>query len=166
MSGEIKLDEFAIENPEFYHMYGRTLTKVETLALRKQWRTEMTKGIWYWGSTGVGKSHRAFEGYHPDTHYVKDLNTMWWDGYKGQEIVILNEFRGQFRFSFLLELIDKWPLNVPIRNKESIPFLAKKVVITCNTRPEDLFSNTVGDRMDQLLRRCDVVELLKPNRGF
>ena len=57
----------------------------------------MTEGYWYYGPTHSGKSHIAFEGYTPDKIYVKDLNVMWWDGYKQQDIVIINEFRGQLK---------------------------------------------------------------------
>ena len=62
-------------NPEAYHQYGpRTLTKVEDIALRSKFRTEMTTCEWLSGPTGVGKSHRAFQGFTPDTHYVWKLN--------------------------------------------------------------------------------------------
>lgn len=140
LAGEITVDQICEENPMMYHQYGRTLSKLETIALRKKWRKWMTKGIWYTGDTGVGKSHKAFEGYNPETHFVKDLSTKWWDGYKGQETVILNEFSGQLKWCRLMDLVDKWPCMVCIRNQESVPFLAKTVIVTSINHPDDIYT--------------------------
>ena len=130
LSGELNAEEIAIQNPMFYHQYGRTMEKLTSIALRKQWRQWMTLGEWVYGESGSGKSHYAFTNYHPNTHYVKNLNEDWWDGYTGQEIVIFNEFRCQITLSELLDLVDKWPKTVKWRNRESVPFLAKKVMLS------------------------------------
>lgn len=42
-----KVENILLEKPILYHQYGRTLNKIEDLAMRKKYRTEMTKGIWY-----------------------------------------------------------------------------------------------------------------------
>jgi len=89
------VDEIALEDPLMFHQYGRTLSRIEDILLRKKFRTEMTKGIWYWGATGVGKSHKAFEGFDPETHYLYQYQEFQ-DGYTGQETIIMNEFRGKF----------------------------------------------------------------------
>lgn len=44
------------------------------------------------GPTGTGKSKRAWEESGVDT-YIKNPNTKWWDGYKGETHVIIDEFR-------------------------------------------------------------------------
>jgi len=90
----LKVDDIAMEYPSLYHQYGRTFNKIEEICLRKKFRTEMTEGLWLWGDTGVGKSHKAFTGYTPETHYLYPNDGGWWDGYMGQETVIINEFRG------------------------------------------------------------------------
>lgn len=157
-----KVDDIAIENPTFYHQYGRTLNKIEDLALRKRVRTEMTKGIWYYGPTGTGKSHKAFEGFTPTTHYVHNVNDKgWWDGYTQQDTVIVNDFRGEMKFAELLNLVDKYPHSVPRRNREPMPFISKTVIITSSLHPRDVYMNacSVEDRFDQLLRRFEIVEL-------
>ena len=114
------------------HQYGRTLDRLEAIALRKKVRKWQTQGVWYTGPTSSGKSHAVFTNTHgeygsydPETHYLKNLCEEWWDGYKGQSIVIFNEFRGQVPFSELLDLCDKWPKTVKQRNKEPVPFLAR-----------------------------------------
>lgn len=145
LAGELTADDLAVENPEFYHQYGRTMRDLETIHLRKKWRTWKTIGIWYTGPSGSGKSHMAYSDYHPDTHYEKTLEDEWWDGYKGQPIVILNEFRGQVKYHELLSLVDKWPKKVKQRNREPVPFLAREVRITSIMAPKDAYKNVLSE---------------------
>nr|WAE42385.1 MAG: replication associated protein [Cressdnaviricota sp.] len=152
-----QVDDICMENPMIYHQYGRTLSKIEDICFRKKYRSEMTKGIWIYGGTGVGKSHMAFENYTPDTHYVLNINDNgWWEGYTGQENVIINEFRGQIKFSELLDLVDKWPKTVKRRNREPAPFISKTVWVTSCFPPEEVYCNMEGDCISQLYRRFKV----------
>lgn len=158
-AGETTADKICLEDPGLYHTYGRTLSRAEDIVLRKKFRTEMTKGIWYWGDTGVGKSHKAFEGYDPDTHYLYKINERWQDSYTGQGIVIINDLRDEIKFNHMLTLVDKWPYTVPRRNREPAPFLAHTVIITSSMPPDDIYFGMPGDKLDQLLRRFEVIEL-------
>ena len=164
LKGDLTADDVACVDPHTYHQYGRTLERVETIALRKRFRTEMTSCVWYTGPSGAGKSHKVFEDYEPAKCFIKDLSVDWWDGYCGQEIVILNEFRGEIKFSMMCALIDKWPMTVPIRGKESVPFLAKEVRVACIKTPEDVYHRTAeaaGEPWQQFERRVQVVNLKK-----
>lgn len=158
------VDDIAIENPYIYHQYGRTLNKLESIALKKKFRNWMTVGLWYYGPTGVGKSHAAFENFNPSTHYVLNQNDGgFWQGYTGQETIIINEFRGEIKFSTLLEIVDKWPYNVKIKGNDTYPLLAKKVIITSCKHPKEVYINCLDDneRIDQLTRRFEIIELKK-----
>lgn len=168
LTGEITAEDVCCDDPNMYHHYGRTLNKLEDIALRKKFRTKMTKGIWYWGKTGCGKSHIAFNDYTPDTHFTLNINDGgFWDGYTGQKIVIINEFRGQIPFGELLDLVDKWPKTVKRKGIPPVPFLAEKLIITAPCDPEETYSgvcdkslwNTNDGALDQILRRFETVHL-------
>lgn len=161
------VEEIRSEQPDTYHQYGRTLEKLEDDVLRKKWRTWMTKGIWYHGKTGTGKSHKAFKDYHPDTHYLYRHDNGWWEGYKGQEVVIINDFRGEIKYNELLQIIDKWPYFVKRRCREPVPFLSKLVIITSSKRPEEVYYNlSQNDSIEQLMRRIDVIDSNAPRIMF
>lgn len=149
IDGKLTPDDIALQNPMMNHMYGRTLDRIHTIALRRRWRKKQTICVWYYGESGAGKSHKAFDGYDPVTHYVKDLTEgglKWWDGYSQQDTVILNEFRGQIKFHEMLVLIDKWPHNVSIRGRESIPFTSKKIIVTSVKTPEQIYKKSLDEQ--------------------
>lgn len=160
MSGR-KVDDIAIGNPSAYHLYSKTLQKIEDIALRNKYRTWFTKAVWFYGAPSVGKSHRAFQDFSTKTHYVWKYDGGWQDGYVGQPIVIINEFRGQITFSDLLMLIDKWPYEVRRRGREPAPFLAEKIYITSSTHPMNIYEKALSDdeRFEQLEQRCKIIEL-------
>lgn len=162
-AGEVTCDTLTLENPAIIHQYGRTLEKAQAIGLRKKFRKWMTEGIWICGPSGVGKSRKAFEGFNPDTHFVKVLDDQWWDGYTGQETVIFNEFRGDhMSIHALFGLVDRYPLQVKQRCKEPVPFLAKKVIITCSRHPKDVYAHALGEGGEswkQFDRRFKVIEM-------
>lgn len=157
-----RVDEILIEEPMTYHQYGRTLNALEDVYNRSRVRTEMTQCDWIYGPTGVGKSHRAFENFSDKTHFIWKDDNGWWDGYNGQDIVIMNDFRGEIKYNELLKLVDKWPEKVRRRGREPINFISKKIIITSSLSPEDVYCNRLKeDKIKQLLRRVNVIHMEK-----
>lgn len=173
LEGTETVDSILVDDPMKYHQYGRTLEKVQTLALRKKHRSWMTQGYWYHGGTGVGKSHTAFNEfgeYSNTTHYVGNLRQIrrgFWTGYTGQETVIINEFRGQIPFGELMDLVDKWPMTVDVKCGEPVPFLAKRLIITGPKSPQDTYKGMTDtkDSMAQLMRRFEIKKLASGRRA-
>lgn len=160
MSGKKTSDDILLENPEFHHQYGRTLDRIEDLYLRTKFRTTPTTGEWIYGPTGVGKSMKAFTNYTPETHYNVPDDNGWWDNYKGQETVIFNDFRGWLKYEKLLEMVDRYPFDVPRRNRKPIPFTSKHVIITSSLSPEEVYKNRNSeDKIEQLYRRFKITKL-------
>lgn len=163
LTGVISAEDIIEINPVLYHQYGRTIDKMEDMALRKKYRNFMTEGYWYFGETGTGKSEHIFKDFNPSTHYVFPDDNGWWDGYKGQEIVIFDDFRGNtIAYAELLKLCDKYPKTVKRRNREPVPFLAKRIYITSSLHPDCIYTNLHhDDKLEQLYRRFKIIELTK-----
>lgn len=161
----VSLDEIVMTQPLLHHMYGRTLSRAEVIVQRKKRRAWFTRGIWYWGPTGTGKSHKALENYDEKTHYIAPGDGGWFDGYAGQEVFIINEYRGsginEPDFTELLKMCSWEPHWLRRRGIEPIPFMAKTVIITSPFSPHEMFQSRIGstDSIDQLSRRFTVVHM-------
>lgn len=167
MKGDLTVDQICVENPGFFHQYGRTMERLQTIAQRQRYRTWKTVTWWWTGPSKSGKTWHCFQGYDPDTYYVKNLgegDLKWWDGYNGQPIVILNEFRGQIQFAEMLDLMDEWPKDVAVRGQEKRPFLAREIRISSIKTPEQVYCHRDKEEdWEQWSRRCTTVHL--PPRG-
>lgn len=111
----------------------------------------------YWGKTGTGKSRRAWEeaGW---TAYPKDPNTKFWDGYRGQEHVVMDEFRGKIDISNILRWTDRYPVSVETKGSGAV-FSATKIWITSNLHPRDWYPELDSETILALLRRLNVIEI-------
>lgn len=108
-----------------------------------------------WGRTGLGKTGEIWRK-HGEEAVFKPLNFKWWEGYDGHEVVILDEFRGDYcKFKELLDLTDIYPYRVECKNG-SRQLKAKTFYITSSLPPEEWYMNYVfgkNERFDQLTRR-------------
>lgn len=117
-------DEVIMEHTAEWCRYRNGLRDFIDVVNRSKKRDQMTKGIWLHGETGVGKTHKAFE-IAGDDYFLWTDDNGWWDGYKGQRVVIINDFRGGIKYSELLALVDKWDCKVRRRSREPMPFTSE-----------------------------------------
>lgn len=112
----------------------------------------------FYGGTGLGKTRKAwFEA--GDDCYVKDPCTKWWDGYKGQDKVIIDEFTGLINIAHLLRWFDRYPCNAEIKGF-SVPLRATQFWITSNLNPRDWYKDITEDQVQALLRRMNVTQFI------
>lgn len=114
----------------------------------------------FWGATGCGKSHTAWEQGGLDS-YPKDPCTKFWDGYRGQEHVIIDEFRGTISISHILRWLDRYPVLVEIKGS-SVVLKAKKIWITSNLHPKDWYPQLDQETTNALLRRLTITHFQNP----
>lgn len=147
------MDEIAQENPVAYIRYHRGFKELAATYVGK--RDHKTDVFWYWGPTGTGKSYNAHQ-LAPDAYYKMGGNK-WWDGYTGQPDVIIDDFRGDLcPFHELLRLFDRYPHRVEYKGG-SINFVARRIYVTCNKPPEEVYAGRTEEDIGQLLRRiCEV----------
>lgn len=107
-----------------------------------------------WGRTGTGKSRRAWEEAGLQA-YPKDPRSKFWDGYRGQEHVVIDEFRGGIDIAHLLRWFDRYPVIVEIKGS-SVVLSAKKIWITSNISPEAWYPECDQETIAALRRRINV----------
>lgn len=70
------------------------------------------KVIFLVGSAGTGKTRWAYENY-PELYSKPD--GQWWDGYTGQDTILLDDYYGDISYSTFLKVLDRYPLNLPVK---------------------------------------------------
>lgn len=112
----------------------------------------------YWGESGSGKTREAFS--PGDTYVVSRPDTgrpLWWDGYAGHRVTILDDFYGWIPWSYLLQLLDRYPFAVEVKGGK-VNFNSPEIYITSNTHPETWYKNIPNGDLKPLLRRIDEIK--------
>lgn len=113
----------------------------------------------FWGATGTGKSRRAWEEASLDA-YSKSPTSKFWDGYRGQNNVVIDEFRGDIGISHLLRWLDRYPVSVEIKGS-AVPLRSSKFWITSNLHPSEWYPSLDQETLAALLRRLSITEFKK-----
>jgi hypothetical protein len=108
----------------------------------------------FWGVTGSGKSRKAWEEAGLEG-FPKDPRTKFWDGYRDQGHVVIDEFRGGIDVAHLLRWLDRYPVIVEVKGG-SVCLAATKIWITSNISPEAWYPELDVDTMLALRRRLIV----------
>lgn len=111
----------------------------------------------YWGPTGVGKSRRAWEEAKLDA-YPKNPRTKFWCGYRGEENVVIDEFRGDIDIANMLRWLDRYPVLIETKGSGCV-LKAKRFWITSNLPPSRWYPNTDLETIRALERRLTIVEM-------
>jgi len=145
------LCEIATEFPSQFMKYHGGIKSFQHLVRTKPRDARVVPTVlWYFGPTGVGKSRKAFEQF-PEA-YIK-MNNQWWDGYIGQSVVIIDDYRPSLcTFQEFLRILDRYPMRVQVKGS-SCELSATTFVITTTSRPEVIWSGRTSEALNQLLRR-------------
>lgn len=93
--------------------------------------TREVRTIYLWGTTGTGKSHMVYDSYDPEDIYVVDnYGAGAFDNYRGEKVIVLDEFRSSFQLSFMLKLLDKYPLKLPARYSDKVACFERVYIIS------------------------------------
>jgi len=107
-----------------------------------------------YGSTGSGKSHRAWIEASLNA-FPKDPNTKFWDGYRGHENVVIDEFRGSIAINHMLRWCDKYPVIVEVKGG-AVALQARRIWITSNLAPIDWYPDVDSETRAALFRRLTI----------
>lgn len=154
------IKEIAIDHPEVFIKYHKGILAYQALMMSKGPRVCPPDGpeVWvFWGPTGTGKSRRAFEAW-PHA-YRKMTNDKWWDGYKDEDTVIFDDFKGSsMRLHDFQLIVDRYPVKVETKGS-TVELAAWRLVFTANKHPSEWYSQeadpegTVWRRIDEFCAR-------------
>lgn len=150
----LTLEKFIDEEPGFQALRIFEIARVARQPDRK-FKPEV---IWIWGKTGAGKTRYVMDKESDIWKSSGDLK--WWCGYENQEAVLLDEFRPhKISWDRLLTILDRYPERVEVKGG-SRKLNSKRMYITANVGPEEMYKYRIEEDIKQLLRRIDrIIEM-------
>lgn len=112
---------------------------------------DSVRGLWYYGPPGTGKSWSARKEF-PDA-FIKS-QTKWWDGYAGQEVVILDDLDFEGMGHSIKIWTDSYACTGEVKCG-TVNLRHHLFVITSNYTPEELFKDPI--MAEAVRRRCKMV---------
>lgn len=136
--------------PAQYIRYHNGIDKIRALyATPRTWKTVVTL---YYGPTGWGKSHRAFNT-SPDA-YSKPPCNKWFDYYDGSSDVIIDDFKGWIPYTTLLQTLDAYKCWVESKGG-MVNFAPKRLWITTSVLPLNWYKEDTHFSWPEFARRID-----------
>lgn len=152
-----RTDEVLREYPAMFR-YVRALSAMQSVHLTEVRGTDFRRlnVVAFHGPPGTGKTRRAYAEYPGLFRLPPVINgTVWWDGYMGQDTVLIDDFCGDVPFRVLLQWTDGYPIQLPVKGG-FVPACFTTVIITSNDPPPNWYP---GERhIDALLRRISLVQ--------
>ncbi len=153
------MQTIALQHGPTYIRYNKGMEKLAQRAQvqEKTWNTAI---IVFYGTPGSGKtfSARSLANKHSANilppyiwMFQRTGACTWWDGYVGQEDVLIDEFANNFPFHEALVLLDNYATTVQCKGGTT-NFMPKRIWITSMEPPERWYPNQ-GEHREALYRR-------------
>ncbi len=150
-----EMDCLLENDAHLYVKYHKGFEKLVELAKKpEQVRTSPKEVFLLWGNTGLGKTRAA---YYEDRYLYKlpISNNTWFNGYRRQKTILMDDFKGEMKLVHLLQFLDPW-YNVQVPVKGGFVWLDKieTIIITTNVHPKKWYKwEGRENQYDALLRR-------------
>lgn len=153
VSGNWSKEELVHERPDLILKFSRgvnELYRIRSQADTKRVRTELRVEV-IWGAAGTGKTRFAFG---PNTFILENSNSdlIWWDGYEGESVLLVDDFYGWIRHNLILRLLDIYPCRLDVKGGSTYAAW-NTVYITSNQHPSQWYRKFEWGTDDALRRR-------------
>jgi len=158
-AGESLRDLAAGDNGVAVVKFSKGLTVLRSLLSRPRDPASPPEVYWIYGETGNEKTRSCFElgnRLFAGSVWLSSGNLRWFDGYDGQRVAILDDFRSKgVQFNFLLRLLDRYPMSVEFKGG-FVNWNPEIIFITTSKSILDTFETRLAHRAEdvrQLERR-------------
>lgn len=117
--------------PQYIKQYDK-IDKVRQTVIEAKYRDTWRdlKVTYIWGLTGAGKTRTVMETYgYSNVYRVTDYQHPF-DAYKGQDVVVFEEFRSSLPIDDMLKYLDGYPVEFPARYNNKQACFTKVYIIT------------------------------------
>ncbi|CAG8745975.1 5421_t:CDS:2 [Gigaspora rosea] len=173
LNGATPLEVFKhnVEKVRYSHNYDGMKKIYENLQQEKKkethrfWRPVTFYLFGPGGSEKTGLVQELFSDELYDKPKKQQSGSNWWNGYEGQEIVLIDEFYTKIDWGDMINILNDSCFNVEKKHSGFEPFIAKYVFLTATKPPEEAYNfNQTGVTEDdnkrdyeQFDRRLDYI---------
>lgn len=118
-------------NPK-YMMQFQKIDRCRQVLLEEKFKNtfrDVTVEYWY-GDTGQGKTRTVMERYGYENVYRVTNYKYPFDGYRGQDVIVFEEFFSSIRIQEMLTYLDGYPLELPCRYNNKIACYTKVFILS------------------------------------
>lgn len=111
--------------------------------------------IVHWGDAGTGKTRDVYLQHDKKDIYKLDKSgdTVWWDGYTGQPVLLIDDFYGWIAYNQLLNILDGYGYKMQVKGSHTYA-MWNKVYITSNKHPKEWYNYGLTPALDRRLTRA------------
>lgn len=94
----------------------------------------------HWGVPGSGKTRHVYDKHGIENVFtlIADNNACWFDGYEGEDVLLIDDFKGWITYTLLLKILDIYPVRLPLKGSFTNAAWTK-VYITSNYEPSSWY---------------------------
>lgn len=161
--------EIIDENPNFLFDIDKIERARQVVKENEYRKTFRNLHVTYvYGRTKTGKTRSVMEKYgYENVYRVTDYDHPF-DGYKGQDVIVFEEFRSSLKVQDMLNYLDGYPLELPCRYANKVACFTKVYIIT-NISLNDQYSSVQryqGETWQALLRRINEVKVFNSSEDI
>ena len=119
-----------------------------------------------YGLPGTGKTRYIYDNYKfGEFYHTSVYNNSTFDGYNGQDILVLDEFSGKINIELMNRLLDRYPFELPARFANKVACYTKVYIIS-NFKITELYKDEQSSKkilFDAFLRRVRKIVRFEKN---
>jgi len=154
------IDELAETSFGVWVKHRRSLIDYHGVCMRAKAQSTLRLDIKvtvHWGRTGTGKTRGIYELGKP-IYKLDSANNVWWDGYMGEKLLLIDDFYGWIKFGALLNVLDVYPLRLEVKGGFTYADW-DEVHITSNRPPEEWYKELNHEQSAALKRRIHDIKI-------
>lgn len=138
--------------PEQFIRYHRGIREFKFLHARQN-TFRRINCIVVWGPAGVGKTRVCVEATEQKLFILEsDGTSLWWDGYAGEETILIDDFYGWVKWHTLLRVLDGYEQRLPVKGGHTWARWTT-VFITSNKHPKDWYERGMQPELRRRITR-------------
>lgn len=136
-----------------FSAFSRTLKAIDRIRFQcRPVLKGMRKIILLVGKPGTGKTRYCYHK-HPELFELAIGQSVWFDGYVGQPVVLLDEFEGEMPLTSALKVLDNYYVRMAPVKGSFVWWNPERIYLTSNSHPMHWYDYSKREDKEEALRR-------------